>query len=161
MQVSSHSRLEADLSKLFQPRTVRSDDRALLDRFLLDRDEAAFEVLVERHGPMVRGVCRRVLADSHDEDDAFQATFLVLVRKAGSLRDADRLGPWLYGVAHRVASKARARKLRRRERSPVLGHDLAAPEGPRADLFDVLADLRRRTGPNLGQTPRRPGPLLA
>ena len=80
----------------------------LLDRFVNRRDEEAFEALVGRHGPMVLAVCRRLLHDPNDVDDAFQATFLVLVKKAGSLRRHDLLGNWLYGVAHRVARRARA-----------------------------------------------------
>src|SRR5262245_51700607 len=82
-------------------------DRALLEQFALRRDESAFAELVRRHGPMVLGVRRRVLRHSADADDAFQATFLILVRKAAAIRDADRLGPWLYGVAWRVANKLR------------------------------------------------------
>ena len=70
-------------------------------------DESAFEALIARHGPMVLGVCRQLLRDPNDVDDAFQATFLVLVRKAGTLRRRDLLGNWLYGVAHRVATRAR------------------------------------------------------
>ena len=88
----------------------------LLERFADSRDEAAFEALVSRHGPMVLGTCRRMLSDPHDVDDAFQATFLVLARKAGSIRDADRLGPWLHGVARRVATRSRALSARRRSR---------------------------------------------
>jgi RNA polymerase sigma factor (sigma-70 family) len=76
-------------------------------------DEGAFEILVSLHGPMVRGVCRRLLDDSRDVEDAFQATFLVLLRKAGGLRDPESLGPWLYGVAYRVAARIRARGARR------------------------------------------------
>src|SRR5918994_2613563 len=71
----------------------------LLERFLSRRDEAAFELIVARHGPMVLGVCRRILSDPHDVEDAFQATFLVLVKKAGSVRVEDSLGRWLYGVS--------------------------------------------------------------
>src|SRR6516164_9671836 len=78
-------------------------ERQLLDRFATARDEAAFEVLVDRHGPMVLGVCRQFLHDPNDVEDAFQATFLVLVRKAASLRQKELLGNWLYGVASRVA----------------------------------------------------------
>jgi DNA-directed RNA polymerase specialized sigma24 family protein len=85
----------------------------LLERFLSRRDEAAFELIVARHGPMVLGVCRRILNDPDDMEDAFQATFLVLVRKAHSLRRSDLLGNWLYGVAHRVAVRARANGARR------------------------------------------------
>ena len=93
----------------------------LLDRFVASRDEVAFGAIVARHGPMVLGVCRGVLDDPHDVEDAFQATFLVLVRKAGGLRDRELLGPWLYGVARRVALRARAeaRKRRTRERPGV------------------------------------------
>ncbi len=84
----------------------------LLRRFAAG-DEGAFEALVTRHGSMVLGVCRRVLRDRRDVDDAFQATFLVLLRKAGALRDGERLGPWLHGVAFRVAARVRARAIRR------------------------------------------------
>src|SRR4051812_24775216 len=77
------------------------DDAQLLERAVARRDEAAYAALIARHGPMVLGVCRRLLADPHEAEDAFQATFLVLVRRAGSLRDRGRLGPWLHGVAHR------------------------------------------------------------
>ena len=88
----------------------------LLARFVCDRDESAFEAIVARHGPMVMGICRRLLAQSQDVDDAFQSTFLVLVKKARSLRDRELLGNWLYGVAVRVAMRARRDRLRRRSR---------------------------------------------
>src|SRR4051794_1264880 len=78
-------------------------DAQLLDRFLSRRDEAAFEALVVRHGPMVFDVCHNVLTDSHDAEDAFQATFLILARRAGSIRRPDSLGSWLFGVARRAA----------------------------------------------------------
>ena len=89
-------------------------DRDLLESFLRRQDEAAFAALVARHGPMVLGVCRNILQDGHDVEDAFQATFLVLVRKAGSVARRDLLAPWLYGVAYRVAVRARANAARRR-----------------------------------------------
>ncbi|MFO0841943.1 MAG: sigma-70 family RNA polymerase sigma factor [Gemmataceae bacterium] len=82
-------------------------DAALLSRFCRDRDEASFTALMARHGLMVHGVCRRVLGDAHLADDAFQATFLVLARKAGSIGRPESLAGWLYGVAYRVALKAR------------------------------------------------------
>jgi RNA polymerase sigma factor (sigma-70 family) len=93
-------------------------DRQLLERFVSTRDQAAFAALVERHGPMVHGVCRRLLRDHHEAEDAFQATFLVLVHKARSIRRPERLGPWLHGVAYRAAAQARdagRRRARQRE----------------------------------------------
>ncbi|HEY2155252.1 MAG TPA: sigma-70 family RNA polymerase sigma factor, partial [Isosphaeraceae bacterium] len=89
---------------------------SLLRRFARTEDEAAFAAIVARHGPMVLAVCRRALRDPHEVEDAFQATFLVFVRRAGSIRDGDALGAWLHGVARRVAVRARARAARRRER---------------------------------------------
>ncbi len=88
-------------------------DGQLLDRFVAERDQAAFEVLVWRHGPMVLNVCRRLLGRPEDAEDAFQAAFLVLVRKARSVRRHDALGAWLYRVAYRVALRARAGIARR------------------------------------------------
>src|SRR5262245_39043259 len=90
-------------------------DAQLLGQFARHRDEAAFEALVQRHGPMVLSVCRRVLHDSHAAEDAFQATFLVLVRKADSLGKPELLANWLYGVAYRIAAKARVHAARRCE----------------------------------------------
>jgi RNA polymerase sigma factor (sigma-70 family) len=92
-------------------------DRQLLERFTArgePADEAAFAAMVARHGPMVLGVCRQLLGDHHHAEDAFQAVFLVLARRARSIRDPDLLGTWLYGVALRTARKARARLVRRR-----------------------------------------------
>jgi RNA polymerase sigma factor (sigma-70 family) len=96
------------------PRGIaRASDEQLLERFVAWGDPVAFETLVVRHGPRVLGVCRRVLGSSQDAEDAFQATFLVLVRKAGSIRERGSLGPWLQGVARRIAMRARARNARR------------------------------------------------
>jgi RNA polymerase sigma factor (sigma-70 family) len=92
----------------------RPADGDLLERFVNRRDGAAFAALVARHGPMVLGVCRRLLQDPHDAEDAFQATFLVLARKAGTLGRGDPVGAWLHGVACRTAAHARADRNRRR-----------------------------------------------
>jgi RNA polymerase sigma factor (sigma-70 family) len=89
-------------------------DAQLLERFLARREDIAFEELVRRHGPMVLGVCRRVLGSPHDAADAFQATFLVLARRAASIVPRSGVGPWLYGVARRTAVKARSSAARRR-----------------------------------------------
>src|SRR5437868_15537026 len=97
------------------PATAMSDDQ-LLERFLAQRDESAVEVLVRRYGPLVFGACRRVLHNAHAAEDVFQATFLVLVRKAPSLDRAKPRGSWLYTVAHRLALTARANELRRQRR---------------------------------------------
>src|SRR3954467_13728434 len=90
-------------------------DGQLLGCFIDHRDEAAFAALAKRHGPMVWGVCRRLLPH-HDAEDAFQATFLVLVRKAASILPRERVGNWLYGVAHQTALHSRRTTARRRER---------------------------------------------
>jgi RNA polymerase sigma factor (sigma-70 family) len=91
-------------------------DSQLVDEFLAGQEEseAAFRVLIHRHGPMVLGVCRRILGDEHAAEDAFQATFLVLVKKAGMLRDRGLLTNWLYGVALKVSHKERTRGERRK-----------------------------------------------
>jgi RNA polymerase sigma-70 factor (ECF subfamily) len=99
-------------------------DALLLDRFVEQWDQAAFSDLVRRHGPMVLGVCRRIVRDPHVAEDAFQATFLLLVRKARSVRKRASVGPWLYGVARRVALEAR-RAASRGDRPTRL--DLEAP----------------------------------
>src|SRR5262245_6375192 len=91
-------------------------DGQLLEDYLSRRDEVAVAALLRRHGPMVWGVCRRVLGSHHDAEDAFQATFLVLVRKAASVRQREQVGNWLYGVAHQTALKARTMQARRRTR---------------------------------------------
>ena len=96
-------------------------DGQLLERFLAGGDEAAFAALVERHGPMVLGTCRSVLRNPDDAEDAFQATFLVLVCKGRSIRGQEALGGWLRQVAHRVAIQAGADAVRRRARERRAG----------------------------------------
>src|SRR6266851_251880 len=105
-------------------------DGELLERFLTAREEAAFEALVRRHGPMVLGVCRRVLRHDQDAEDACQAAFLVLARKAGSIRKRDCAGSWLHGVAYRIARNLSREIARRRAReSPVKEISQTDPAG--------------------------------
>jgi RNA polymerase sigma factor (sigma-70 family) len=102
------------------PSTSGTTDAQLLERFVSRHDQGAFAALVQRHGPMVFGLCRRLLHNIHDAEDAFQAAFLILARKAASIRKRCAVGPWLYGVAYRTALKARARSAQRRERETPL-----------------------------------------
>jgi RNA polymerase sigma factor (sigma-70 family) len=117
------------LVRLFESGTSSSlSEWQLLERFVSRGDEPAFEALVARLGPMVLGTCRRMLADPQDADDAFQATFLVLLRRARSLGPGDAISAWLHGVAVRVAARARADAARRHRREPLgMAADPAAP----------------------------------
>src|SRR5689334_21554116 len=96
-------------------------DAELLEGFYTRREEAAFAALVRRHGPMVLGVCRRLLGNRHDVEDAFQATCLVLVRKASAVRPRELVVNWLYGVAYRTALRARAMSAKRRDKEAQAG----------------------------------------
>jgi len=108
------------LHRLFENKEIAAlTDRQLLQRFAADRSDAAFTVLVRRHGGMVLGVCSRVLHDPADAEDAFQATFLVLARKGSSFGWQDSIGNWLYGVALRVASKMKSQRRRTNEVNAV------------------------------------------
>ncbi len=123
-------------------------DRALVERFLGRGDgaESAFAGLVERHGPMVLRVCRDVLRDPHDADDAFQAVFLILARRAGSIRSRESVGPWLYGVALRVARTARKGAGRRREVERK-GAEMRAEEEPaEVDRLDAAPAIHDEVG---------------
>ena len=113
-------------------------DGGLLELFLTHQDEAAFEALVRRHGPMVLAVCRRLLHNPDDAEDAFQATFLVLVRKAASIRPSEMVGNWLYGVAYRTALEAKRAIGKRRAKEKRVS------EMPRADTAndDIWTELR-------------------
>jgi RNA polymerase sigma factor (sigma-70 family) len=116
-------------------------DGQLLDCFLRNHDEAAFEALVRQHGPMVWGVCRRILVNHHDVEDAFQATFLVLVRRAAAIVPKEMLANWLYGVAHQTALKARSIAAKKRARETPMAHlpePAAAGNDPWNDLRPVL-----------------------
>ena len=163
-----------DLGRIFRGDTVSGlSEWQLLERYLEQRDESAFEALVSRHGPMVLGVCRRMLGDSADVDDAFQATFLVLVRRARQLGPRDAIGPWLYGVAARVAPGRGSQAARhRRYETIALEFPVVATVSTRRwipDLVEVLDQELSRlpsqvsfsAGPLLparaGRTRRRPG----
>ena len=103
------------LCKLMAPPGPSSlSNRELMQRFTLGHDEAAVAALLRRHGPMVLRVCKRLLRHEQDAEDVFQATFLILARKASSLCRQEAVGPWLYGVAYRLALKARSETRRRR-----------------------------------------------
>jgi RNA polymerase sigma factor (sigma-70 family) len=144
-----------DVRTLFDAGSVGGQtDGELLGRFLAHRGaaaERAFAALVERHGPMVMRVCRSVLNDEHDAEDAFQATFLVLVRRAGSVRKRDSLGSWLYGVALRVSACARGSTLRRRAFEKRVARPEHAACHPNLDGIDHVAVLYEE----LGRLPER------
>jgi RNA polymerase sigma factor (sigma-70 family) len=112
-------------------------DRQLLERFAARRDEEAFAQLVRRHGPLVLRVCRQMLRHQQDAEDAFQATFLVLARKAGSIRKAESLPSWLYGVASRLAGRMRTAGRRRRAREVALVETPTSEARPGEDLGDL------------------------
>ncbi len=132
------------LDRVFNQGTVAGlDDDKLLKQFVVERDEVAFAALVARHGRMVLGVCRRILHDEHDVEDAFQATFLVLVSRAKAIRNGGLLGHWIFGVAHRVAVRARANAARRYVHEQTLtaaqsGVESPSREGERSELRGVL-----------------------
>src|SRR5579884_1439563 len=116
-----------------------STDAELLSCFLERRDEPSFAALVKRHGPMVWVILRRLL-DHHDAEDAFQVTFLVLARKAGAVRPRERVGSWLYGVAHQTALQARRASARRKGRQALVA-DLPEPAVTEGHLWHDLRPL--------------------
>ncbi|HJZ92341.1 MAG TPA: sigma-70 family RNA polymerase sigma factor, partial [Gemmataceae bacterium] len=111
-------------------------DRALVQRFAETNDQVAFAALVDRHGPLVLGVCRRTLRDDHLADDAFQATFLALARKAATLRDPGAVSSWLFGVARRIALAGR-----RQRQQTVEARAISTPAEAHADWADLLRVL--------------------
>src|SRR5579875_3651867 len=120
-------------------------DRQLLQRFASARDEASFAALVGRHGPMVLGVCRRIVRDRHEAEDAFQAAFLVLARKAGSIRVDDSLGRWLYTVARRIALRADA-SAARRGLVETAAESVAVDEPDQSERREVRAAVDEEVG---------------
>jgi RNA polymerase sigma factor (sigma-70 family) len=126
-------------------------DGQLLDCFVRHRDEAALAAIVRRHGPMVWGVCRRILRRHHDAEDAFQATFLVLVRRAASIQPSNQVGNWLYGVAHKSAQHARRTMAKRQLREM---HTEEIPE-PSSGSPDAEHDLHALVDLELSRLPDR------
>src|ERR1700722_4881814 len=158
------------LNRLWADGTITGfSDVQLLERFVVGRDAAAFEALVAHHGPMVLGVCRGILNDPNDAEDAFQATFLILVKKSTTLRRHEALGPWLYRVAHRVAIRANAAAARRRTCERRAGQMAAttsrsgpsAPDEQLQALHEEIARLPEKLRPavilcDLQRVPQEP-----
>src|SRR5271165_1265333 len=132
----SHPMASGQLSQVWQrlrglvgkPAPEPPADALLLERFVAGRDMAAFEALVQRYGPLVLGVCRRVLGNTHDAEDAFQATFLIFARRAGTIQSQGAVGSWLCGTAYRVSLKARAAIARRRDQERHAGSTMLKPK---------------------------------
>jgi RNA polymerase sigma factor (sigma-70 family) len=154
VSIPTNSSWRRDIQTIFNAGTLAGlSDGQLLERIAArggagragnTEDESAFALLIERHGPMVLRVCRGVLGDPHEADDAFQATFLVLLRQAGSIRKRESVGPWLHGVAHRVAAGARSAAVRRRthERRWFDRRKDGVPEpSPRAEAHDLSSTI--------------------
>ncbi len=127
-----------------------TSDGQLIKRFLTEDDrqsEAAFTALVQRHGPMVLRVCRQVLGDTEDAEDAFQATFLVLARKAASIRRTDSVASWLHGVAQRLSVRARSDARRRRvyeHRGAMMqAGKLVGPRAPTEEWAELHEEIAR------------------
>ncbi len=140
MAILRHHAAPRPIDRLFGEGTLAGlSDARLLERYAVHRDELAFEALVRRHGSMVLGVCRRVLADPNDADDAFQAAFLLLARKARSIWVDGSIGGWLHRVAWRIALQVRSDAARRRDQ------ERRRPSGP---------ERRSRRAPGT-TTPRR------
>jgi RNA polymerase sigma factor (sigma-70 family) len=130
-------------------------DDVLLERFTAHREQAAFAALVQRHGPMVLGVCRRVLQHEQDAEDAFQAVFCVLARKASTIRRGTAVGGWLHAVASRIARKAKGLQVRRRMRESELP-DVPAPDNPPEWLWRDLWPILDEEVSRLPERYRRP-----
>src|SRR5262249_33634011 len=144
-----HSALGQFCKLLTAQQSSRLTDQQLLQRFVATREEAAFATLVERHGPMVLGVCRAVLRHAQDAEDACQATFLVLARNAASIRKPTSLAHWLHGVAYRLARRAKADRdriyeRRANDRSPPSPLDELTGRELRQILHEELAHLPER-----------------
>ncbi len=139
------------IRKLCPPAVADAPDGQLLEQYVGGRDEAAFAALVRRHGPMVLGVCHRVLRQAQDAEEAFQATFLLLARRAQAIRKRGSVGCWLHGAAYRIALKARTQAARRRRR------ERQAAAAPREEAPSAAAwrELQAVLDEELGRLPAR------
>jgi RNA polymerase sigma factor (sigma-70 family) len=146
------NRVEQQLRQVSALSDAQAADGLLLEAFLVDRDEAAFTALVRRYGPMVFGICRRVLRHQADAEDAFQATFLVLVRRAAQVRCRATLGNWLYGVAYRTALHARTVNARRRRLEGQV-RAMQQPEAP--DEAAMQPELQQLLDQELSRLPAK------
>jgi RNA polymerase sigma factor (sigma-70 family) len=146
--VATHvSKLVGELRGALEIRdTANLSDADLWKRYVQEQDHAAFEGLVLRHGAMVLGVCRRILRNEQDAEDAFQATFLVLIRRAASIQSPRTIANWLHGVAHRTALEARTAATRRRAKEAAVIPRMEVQEEPRAELWPVLEQELGRLG---------------
>jgi RNA polymerase sigma factor (sigma-70 family) len=154
--VVAHQPLNGVFQRIRALAAVRADrqsgDMELLRRFVETADEAAFTVLVERHGPMVLGLCRRLLRQGHDAEDACQAAFLVLARRAGSLRKRESLASWLHGVAYRICVNLKRQQARRQRRERTA----TRPEASEGDAGDITwRELRTVLDEELQRLPQR------
>ena len=144
MVTQKHGSVAPYLQRLFNEGTLRDlSDGQIMERFTTadgDIAERAFEALVERHGPMVLSVCRGIVTDPQDAEDAFQATFLVLLKRGAKLWTYDSLGPWLYQVAHRVSSRARSSAARRHKHEQAAAVERAAD----SSLDDAIIEQELR-----------------
>jgi C-terminal peptidase prc len=149
-QVQLHS-VVRHLRRLAEsPRCASATDKQLLESFAVRHDETAFAALVHRYGPLVWGVCRRLLRHTHDAEDVFQAAFLVLARKAGAIPWRDSVSNWLYQVAYRLAAEARTKAARRRfheRRAGALARTCSQPEPTRLELCALLDEELHRLPP--------------
>src|SRR5437899_4786052 len=130
-------------------------DSQLLQRFIAGRDEAAFELLLWRHARLVFGVCQRVLGDTHDAEDAFQATILILARRAGRIKKRDAVASWLYKVAYRTALTLRGQRAGKatRERCLSAAAEVAAP--PQAATAPEQEELQKILDHEVNRLPER------
>lgn len=130
-------------------------DRELIERFVQDRSESAFADLMARHGPMVLAVCKRHLRDPHAAEDAFQAVFIVLARRAGAVKWRESIGGWLFEVASRVAKKAAAQAARRTTREGASAEHAPEPEAPLPRASADLTALQTALDDELRKLPEK------